>query len=381
MRLTLKNFGGYGNYSTDLYRDTTVVRPNQSGKTTLVNAYVFAISGKTLSGFEARHVFADPDDVTEVILEGLIDKPIRRVMTLAGGTTLYVGGNVMTQKAFNDIFDVDLAVACANVNILTETWMTAEQLRKLLVSAELLGGEEYDELRKEKKRILELKRQAEQYALTHIAVPQQVCEPLSASEIHLKEQFEYANNTFIKGVKEVCPCCKRPLTEEEITAQREGFESAKEYVKTYREEYTRLLQKKADYEREAQEVADAMRLIERARQARTDIQAYNEQLVEIESKLHVIDESVAKTSLPADVTIVTEQMTKSGKTTPTCTLTYKGVPLKSVNRGRRIRLCIELLDIARKNKGCFNIPILVDNAESVQGIEGAFDNVIQFKVG
>ncbi|MBQ2034061.1 MAG: hypothetical protein II217_06760, partial [Alistipes sp.] len=62
-------------------------------------------------------------------------------------------------------------------------------------------------------------------------------------------------------------------------------------------------------------------------------------------------------------------------------VSYEGPKRKSVNRGRRIRLCIELLDRARTNKGQARIPILVDNAESVQGIEEAFDNVIQFKVG
>lgn len=381
MRLTLKNFGGYGNYSTDLYRDTTVVRPNQSGKTTIVNAYVFAVSGKTLSGFEARHVFADPDDVTEVILEGLIDKPIRRVMTLAGGTTLYVGGDVMTQKAFNEILDVDLAVACANVNILTETYMTAEQLRKLLISADLLGGDEYDELRKEKKRVRDLLTQAEQYALTNVTVPQATCEPLSEAEIHLKEWFEHANNTFIKGVQEVCPCCKRALDAERIAEAREDFESAQEYVKKYREEYFRICTKLAEYQNEAQDIADKQRLVDIAQKARTDIHTYREQLADVEDKLRAIDESIMNNTLPDGVAIITEQVTKSGKVTPTCTLTYNGVPLKSINRGRRIRLCIELLDLARKNKGCFNIPILVDNAESVQGIEEAFDNVIQFKVG
>lgn len=384
MKLTLKNFGGFGaQYVTDLYPNTSVVRPNQTGKTTIINAYVFAISGKTLGGFEARHVYADPDDVTEVILEGLIDQPIRRVLSLSGGTTLYVGGNVKTQKEFSETFDVELAVACANVNVLTEASLTTEQLRKLLVAADLIDGEESAELRKEQKRVRDARRQAEGYAAASIAVPLRTCEPLTASEIHLKELFEHASATLTKGVKTVCPACKRQLDAEAIAKQQEDFDSAQEYHRTYLEEYTRLLQKKADYDREDEAIRDAERLVERARQARADVQAYTAQLAELDERVRELDERIMEKAkaLPDDVAVITEQTTKTGKTTSVCLLTYKGVPLKSVNRGRRIRLCIELLDRARTNKGLVRIPILVDNAESVQGIEEDFDNVIQFKVG
>ncbi|MBQ2033587.1 MAG: hypothetical protein II217_04325 [Alistipes sp.] len=288
MKLTLKNFGGFGhNYVTELYRDTTVVRPNQSGKTTIINAYVFAISGKTLGGFEARHVYADPDDVTEVILEGLIDKPIRRVLSLSGGTTLYVGGDVKTQKEFAEMFDVDLAVACANVNVLTEASLTTEQLRKLLVSADLIDGDESAELRKEQKRIRDARRQAEGYTGASIAVPLRECEPLTASEIHLKEMFEHANATVIRGVKTTCECCKRPLDAEIVEKRKEEYESAKEYHSTYREEYTRILQKKAAYEREDEAIRDAERLVDRVRQARIDVQTYTVQLAEIDEKIRL----------------------------------------------------------------------------------------------
>lgn len=384
MKLTLKNFGGFGhNYVTELYRDTTVVRPNQSGKTTIINAYVFAISGKTLGGFEARHVYADPDDVTEVILEGLIDKPIRRVLSLSGGTTLYVGGDVKTQKEFAEMFDVELAVACANVNVLTEASLTTEQLRKLLVSADLIDGDESAELRKEQKRIRDARRQAEGYTGASIAVPMRECEPLTASEIHLKERYEHAHATIMRGVKDTCECCKRPLDAEIVKKRQAEYDEAKAIHATFKEEYTRILQKKASYEREDEAIRDAERLVDRVRQARIDVQTYTAQLAEIDEKLRAIDERIMENAnaLPDGVAIVTEQITKTGKSTPTCTLTYNGVPLKSVNRGRRIRLCIELLDRARTNKGQVRIPILVDNAESVQGIEEAFDNVIQFKVG
>lgn len=384
MKLTLKNFGGFGaNYVTELYPNTTVVRPNQSGKTTIINAYVFAISGKTLGGFEARHVYADPDDVTEVLLEGLIDQPIRRVLSLSGGTTLYVGGDVKTQKEFAEMFDVDLAVACANVNVLTEASLTTEQLRKLLVSADLIDGDESAELRKEQKRLREARRQAEGYTGASIAVPMRECEPLTASEIHLKEMYEHANATLVRGITEKCRCCKRPLDADIIAEQRADYETAEEYCRIYREEYTRLLQKKADYEREEEKIRDAERLVDRVRQARADVQTYTAQLAELDEKIRLLDERAMRNAeaLPNGVAIITEQITKTGKSTPTCTLTYNGVPLKSVNRGRRIRLCIELLDRARTNKEQARIPILVDNAESVQGIEEAFDNVIQFKVG
>lgn len=384
MKLTIRNFGGFGaNYVTELYPNTTVVRPNQTGKTTIINAYVFAISGKTLGGFEARHVFTDADDVTEVILEGLIDQPIRRVLSLSGGTTLYVGENVKTQKEFAEMFDVELAVACANVNVLTEASLTTEQLRKLLVSADLIDGDESAELRKEQKRIRDARRQAEGYTGASIAVPMRECEPLTASEIHLKELFEQANATVIRGVKTTCEWCKRPLDAEIVEKRKEEYELAKEYHRLYKEEYTRILQKKANYDREEEEIRDAERLVDRVRQARIDVQTYTAQLAELDEKIRSLDERVMRNAeaLPDGVAIITEQITKTGKSTPTCTLTYNGVPLKSVNRGRRIRLCIELLDRARTNKGQIHIPILVDNAESVQGIEEAFDNVIQFKVG
>jgi DNA repair exonuclease SbcCD ATPase subunit len=384
MKLTLKNFGGFGDsYVTELFRDTTVVRPNQSGKTTIVNAYVFAISGKTLGGFEARHVYADPDDVTEVILEGLIDQPIRRVLSLSGGTTLYVGGNVKTQKEFAEMFDVDLAVACANVNVLTEASLTTEQLRKLLISANLIDGDESAELRKEQKRVREARRQAEGYAAASIAVPARTCEPLTLAETRLKEEFERSSALLTRGVDTTCRTCKRPLPAKIVEERQHEYDTAEEYVRMYRDEYTRILQRVAEYEREDVAIRDAERLVERARQARADVQTYTIKLAELDEKLRELDERAMANAkaLPEGVAIVTEQITKTGKLTPVCTLTYNGVPLKSVNRGRRIRLCIELLDRARATKGQQRIPILVDNAESVQGIEEAFDNVIQFKVG
>lgn len=384
MKLTLKNFGGFGDsYVTELHRNTTVVRPNQSGKTTIINAYVFAISGKTLGGFEARHVYVDPDDVTEVILEGLTDQPIRRVLSPSGGTTLYVGGDVKTQKEFAETFDVDLAVACANVNVLTEAALTTEQLRKLLVTADLLDGDESAAVRKEQRRVREARRQAEGYAAASIAVPLRTCEPLTLAESDLKQRFEAAVATLTKGVKTVCPCCKRALDESSIESQQLAYNEAAEYHKTYTEEYTRVLNKIAAYEREDAEIRDAERLVERSRQARADVQAYTAKLVELDEEVRAIDARIMENAnaLPDGVTLVTEQTTRSGKATPVCLLTYEGVPLKSVNRGRRIRLCIELLNRARANKGLTHLPILVDNAESVQDLEKDFDNVIQFKVG
>lgn len=49
MLITLSNFAGAPDKSVPI---ETIVAPNGAGKTTLVNAYYWALVGKTLDGFD-----------------------------------------------------------------------------------------------------------------------------------------------------------------------------------------------------------------------------------------------------------------------------------------------------------------------------------------
>ena len=370
-------FGGFTSHEVTFTVPDTIMWPNGAGKTTVINAYVFALSGKTLGGFKARNVYAKDDEPTKVVLITEAGTTIRRDLVHAG-TVLYLNDNVITQSELNSKLNVDLAVACANVNVLTNPDLTSEQLRKLLAVAGAVESERATELRKERKRVTALRKDAERYAITNVVVPTRTIEKPTDSELYLKEQFEYQNSLMLKEVTKVCPTCGAERSERDLRHAQNVRDNAKTFCDLHRDEYIRIQEKKVAYEIEDETIRTAQTLVDAATKARRDIIEYDRQLADIENELRIEDETLLSADLPEHVKIITEQTFKTGRTQSTCTLTYKGVPLKSINRGQRIRICVELLQYACERNGLV-CPIMVDNAESVQGLN-EYENVVQFIV-
>lgn len=379
MKLELRNFGQFT--CRDFTLVTHVQAPNGWGKTTLINAYIFALSGRTINGFEPRNVDAPEHENTSVTLLnwGEFDE-IRRVLKPSGSTTLYVNGDVMTQSEFATLVNVPLAVACANVTQLTDPALTTEELRKLLVLTNVLDGEDVTHLRKEQKRLRDAKRSAEQYALSNVIIPQHTIDEPSVSDRRFIDEFQQAKYTLEQGVREVCKECGQQLPSGDVERQRANVAKAEIFVKEYQSEFDRLIKNVAVYSQEECEISDAKRLVESASKARKDVVRLTEELAQLDEQIRRADAQVLNASLPADVAVITEQTAKNGKTSSTCTLTYKGVPLKSVNYAQRVHICIGLMLQARMDAFCPWLPIIVDNAESVTGLRN-IPNLITLNVG
>ena len=161
--------------------------PNGSGKTTLANAYYWALTGRTLNGFDVVPAGDDRQNVsTAVAVEGFAGLSIRRELT-SKGTQLYVNGRAVTQTDFvrammNKGVDVEFAAACADVNMLADPQVTADQLRRVLVRADVMDNGEADQLRKTLRTLRADKETAERYALANVTIPVETCEPLTEAE-------------------------------------------------------------------------------------------------------------------------------------------------------------------------------------------------------
>lgn len=382
MQITLLNFGGFKGAHTRKFESQTL--PNGEGKTTLINAYVFALSGKTLNGFVAANINAFPKEQTAVTLHHFIDlPPLRRVLNETG-TTLYVGEDVATQSDFVSVlkqrgYDLDFIVACANANVLTSNGLDAETLRKILAKADVLDSEERDELRKSKVLIGKKLDVAKQHALTNIIVPVAKCEPLNEAERIFAGAFKAAKMTVNEGVVHACPHCKHEYDEKTINELNDSYIKAEAFVKQSFDEFTRIMNKQVEYTLEEQTIADAQRLLDGATKARKDVIAFTKELADVNEELRELDEQSVKNHLPEFVDVVTEVEQKNGKSKPTCTLEYQGIPLRSINHAKRIEICVTILVHARAAKGMQNVPIIVDNAEAVEHNFEYIDNVILFK--
>ena len=112
------------------------------------------------------------------------------------------------------------------------------------------------------------------------------------------------------------------------------------------------------------------------------MQEIDTQIAALEEQIRAADAAAVRPALPDDVQIITETTAKTtGRVSSTCTLTYKSVPLKSVNRAKRVEICVRILETARVMTDTVDkIPIIIDNAESVQGLDDV-RNVIRFTVG
>ena len=390
MRLHLTNFGRFDKFTIDFESRTC---PNGAGKTTLVNAYLFALTGRCLTGFQPRRVDAPDDETTGVTAEGWPAPTIevRRTLSPKGSTCLYLNGDMATQTEFVDILaqrfgiPIDLVIACADANLLTDPALTAEQLRRLLVRASLVENDEATNLRRERDALRKARKTAEQYALTTVAVPQRTVEPLTTAETdYLARASAHVAtlNRIGPTLPTVCPTCGKQYTAAEIDAVRRERDAAAKAYQGMQAEVKRITERLKAYSAETAAIGEAEAIISRASGARRRVQDIDEQMAALEEQIRAADAAAVRPALPDNVQIITETTAKTtGRTSSTCTLTYKGVPLKSVNRAKRVEICVRILETARVMTDTVDkIPIIIDNAESVQGLDDV-RNVIRFTVG
>lgn len=358
--------------------------PNGSGKTTLVNAYYWALTGRTLNGFDVIPAGTDRQNVsTAVTLEGFAGLSIRRELT-PKGTQLYVNGHAVTQTDFvrammDKGVDVEFAAACADVNALADPQVTADQLRRVLVRADVMDNGEADQLRKTLRTLRADKETAERYALANVTIPVETCEPLTEAERVFLADYNRAVEIVNKGMECVCPTCKRAYTAERVREIKFAYSEACMAVTKNGREAARIAAKLDVYNEEQQRIADAKRMVEASKRARDNVREQERRIAETEAEIREADRRAVQAELPDGWQLVTDKTLKTGRTTGTFTLTYNGVPLKSVNRASRVKLCITLLSSARASRGMDEFPIIVDNAESVQNIDTP--NVVLLCVG
>ena len=382
MLLTLSNFAGAPNRSAPI---ETAVAPNGAGKTTLVNAYYWALTGKTLDGFDVRPA-GRRDVVTSVTLYGFAGAEIRRTLT-AKGTTLYVNGDAVTQTGFVRAFmerarsvDVEFAAACADVNALTTGTVTSDQLRKLLARAGVMDNGEADALRKTLSGLRASRADAERFAGLNVTIPTPTCEPLTRAESEFADRYARDVVRVREGIVCTCPTCGHGYSADKVRKIRAEYYEACARMTENKDENARIMEKLNAYKAEQDAIEEAQNAVARARRARGALIDLDEKIATVEAQLREADKNAILADMPDGWAIETDKTFKtSGRTSSTCTLTYNGVPLKSVNRAERVRLVVELLDAARTRKGMQAFPIIVDNAESVQNID--VPNVVLLSVG
>lgn len=392
MRIKYQRFGGaFAPVERDI---ESVTLPNGGGKTTLLNAYLWVLTGRTLGGFQpvwgatlAPENKYGHDVITSVELDGFADFPTIRRTTTGRGTTLYVGGEVCTQADFaascaSRGIDLDFVAACCDANALTSDALTSEDLRRLLVRADVMDGGEVAALRKEAEAVRKAKKAAEQYALSNVVVPTRTVPDLNASELEMLRRLTVAKASMDRGKpKGTCAECGAPLDAQRVGQAIHEYNIAVKFFRGNAPEWMRLCEQRDHTEREKQAIADAQRLVQAATKARGDVAMHDRRLEEIDAQIRAIEATEVRAALPPGVTLVTEATAATtGTTKSVCTLEWEGVPLKSINRARRIEIAVRILDAARARKGLGWVPIWIDNAEAVQGLTD-IDNVIRLTVG
>lgn len=358
--------------------------PNGSGKTTLVNAYYWTLTGRTLNGFDVIPAGVDRQNVsTAVTIETFAGLSIRRELT-PKGTQLYVNGHAVAQTDFvrammDKGVDVEFAAACADVNTLADPQVTADQLRRVLVRADVMDSGEADQLRKTLRTLRADKETAERYALANVTIPVEACEPLNEAERVFLAGYNRAMEIVNKGMECVCPTCKRAYTAEHVREIKFAYSEACAVITSKRNEAARIAAKLDAYNEEQQRIADAKRMVEASKRARDNVRELERRIAETEAEIREADRRAVQAELPDGWQLVTDKTLKTGRTAGTFTLTYNGVPLKSVNRASRVKLCITLLSSARASRGMDEFPIIVDNAESVQSVDTP--NAVLLRVG
>jgi hypothetical protein len=171
------------------------------------------------------------------------------------------------------------------------------------------------------------------------------------------------------------------LPPEVVREQTESRADALEHLEGMQSERTRIESKRDAYETESVAISDAERLIATAITARKRVIQLDEIIARLLAQITENDARALRAELPEGVEVITERVSKTGAVSNVCTLTYNGVPLKSVNRAKRVEICVRLLAAARAKAGMQDVAsIIIDNAESVQGLDDV-PNVIRFTVG
>lgn len=380
MLLTLSNFAGAPTKSVPI---ETAAAPNGAGKTTLVNAYYWALVGKTLDGFDVRPA-GRRDVVTSVTLSDFAGVEIRRTIT-AKGTTLYVNGDAVTQTDFVRAFmergvDVEFAAACADVNTLTTGNVTSEQLRKLLARAGVMDNGTPDALRKTLAALRASRADAERFAVLNVTIPTPTCEPLTRAESEFADRYARDVMRVREGIVCTCPTCGHGYSADKVRKIRAEYYEACARMTENKEENVRIMEKLNAYKAEQDAIEKAQNAVARAQRARGALIDIDEKIATVEAQVREADKNAILADMPDGWSIETDKTFKtSGRTSSTCALTYNGIPLKSVNRAERVLLAVKLLDAARTRKGMQAFPIIVDNAESVQNID--VPNVVLLSVG
>lgn len=374
IQITMVNFGGCcGSETITLKRDgQTISMKNGHGKTTIVNAYIWALSGRTLQGFEAKHLCKNPDnnEPTEVIIAGLLPKPLKRVLKEQGGTLLMYGGMPVNNKQVEAIIEehlapLDFVLACADLNALTDPALTPAQLRSLLYICGALNESEGPQLRAQRTELAKKVKDYEKYALANIEVPARTKVPLSRIEEDLLYNADKLEQKVRIKVVETCHICGAKLDAELVERIKAEKAEAQAWLDDYAEEIERVRLKKILWSDEERELQHLTWLADNAKNARKQVIQLQAQMEELDEKIREADARDVSSQLPEGMEVVTEKARKAGASATTCSLTLNGVPLKSINRSARVKLLVELLLNARVQNDCEHVPILVDNAESI----------------
>ncbi len=380
MQITVENFGGFKQSTRLAFKTQTL--PNGVGKTTMINAYIFALTGKTINGFEPRNEYSKDEDITSVELYGFFDFPKVRRTTFGASTKLYVGDEVAAQVDLEAALmangiEMTFLIACANANVLTSHSLDAAELRKILSSSDVLNTDEYDEVKKEQTLVRKKRKIAEQNAKTSLIVPNAYCDTLTLTENAFEISFKKSKRIVNEGVLDTCPTCGRKHSEKTIFQLNKEYDTAKLVVENGLKEFVRISAKRADYDVEQEQIKSAKALIEISKQARKDLIKHDNTLKALADELADIDAASVKAHLPEYVDVITEIKMKNGNFKPTCTLEYQGVKLRSINHAKRIEICVHILDTARSKKGLEEyVPIVVDNAEAVEHSFENYNNLI-----
>lgn len=374
IQITMVNFGGCcGSETITLKRDGQIISmKNGHGKTTIVNAYIWALSGRTLQGFEAKHLCKNPDnnEPTEVIIAGLLPKPLKRVLKEQGGTLPMYGGMPVNNKQVEAIIEehlapLDFVLACADLNALTDPALTPAQLRSLLYVCGALNESEGPQLRAQRAELAKKVKDYEKYALANIEVPMRTKEPLTRIEEDLLYNADNNERKAQREVIEVCQVCGAKLEDGLIEQVKVEKAEAQAWLDDYAEEIERVRLKKILWDEENKELQHLTWLADNAKNARKQVVTLQAQMEELDEKIREADARDVSSWLPEGMEVVTEKARKAGAAATTCSLTLNGVPLKSINRSARVKLLVELLLNARVQNDCEHVPILVDNAESI----------------
>lgn len=370
-------FGPWADHAATL---TSQARPNGWGKTSLLNAYRFALTGRAPSGFEVRRVGAPASRQTSVTVRGFADATLRRVYD-EGRTTLYVDGDVTTQKAFEQFLNergipIELVEACADTGVLASPDLKAEQVRVLLSRAGVIESSAVDELRRRRLALLSDCRRAEAAAAITLPpeAPPQCPEPTEAERL-FERRYEAEARDAASKPQSHCPACGHALSGAEIRRNLERYKRAVMFVcdKATNAEIERIRAKNEAYTQEQEQRRAAQLVRTRAATARADYQRLRAEIVRVEQQ---ITEALGPQplALPEGVALdVTERGTYQ--------ITVGGVPLRSVNHAQRVALSVEMLAKARAAAGADDlVPIIVDNAESVQNTFEQWPNIIRFSV-